>query len=173
MRLVCIRIPGESHRKPIQVFPVVIMWLFSSANGLLVFWWQSCQVRWCPLKAWRGQNVGLRAWWVENGAGTTCRSDRCLVCCWSSNVKMPANGSNVTVKNGGDIIVKGPITWDDATWILTSAFIIFTMQSGRYTTASLSGDVTIKCLRHPAGRYLASSKRLHGLTFETRKLFSN
>ncbi|XP_041364174.1 putative ammonium transporter 3 [Gigantopelta aegis] len=24
----------------------------------------------------------------------------------------------------------GPITWDDATWILTSAFIIFTMQSG-------------------------------------------
>ena len=57
---------------------------------------------------------------------------------------MPANGSNVTVKNGGDIIVKGPITWDDATWILTSAFIIFTMQSGRYTTASLSGDVTIK-----------------------------
>ena len=56
-----------------------------------------------------------------------------FVCCWSSNVKMPANGSNVTVKNGGDdTIVKGPITWDDATWILTSAFIIFTMQSGRY-----------------------------------------
>ena len=25
----------------------------------------------------------------------------------------------------------GPITWDDATWILTSSFIIFTMQSGR------------------------------------------
>ena len=24
----------------------------------------------------------------------------------------------------------GPITWDDATWILTSSFIIFTMQSG-------------------------------------------
>ena len=23
------------------------------------------------------------------------------------------------------------ITWDDATWILTSAFIIFTMQSGK------------------------------------------
>ncbi|XP_071102710.1 putative ammonium transporter 3 [Haliotis cracherodii] len=28
------------------------------------------------------------------------------------------------------VIANGPITWDDATWILTSAFIIFTMQSG-------------------------------------------
>ena len=27
---------------------------------------------------------------------------------------------------------KGLISWDDATWILTSAFIIFTMQSGKY-----------------------------------------
>ena len=27
----------------------------------------------------------------------------------------------------------GPITWDDATWILTSSFIIFTMQSGKFT----------------------------------------
>ena len=26
----------------------------------------------------------------------------------------------------------GPVTWDDATWILTSAFIIFTMQSGKW-----------------------------------------
>ena len=24
-----------------------------------------------------------------------------------------------------------PMTWDDATWILTSSFIIFTMQSGK------------------------------------------
>ena len=47
--------------------------------------------------------------------------------------KMAANGSNVSVKIGGDdISLKGPITWDDATWILTSAFIIFTMQSGQY-----------------------------------------
>ena len=32
-----------------------------------------------------------------------------------------------------DLTSKSPdeeITWDDATWILTSAFIIFTMQSG-------------------------------------------
>ena len=32
-----------------------------------------------------------------------------------------------------DVTTKSPddaITWDDATWILTSAFIIFTMQSG-------------------------------------------
>ena len=32
---------------------------------------------------------------------------------------------DVTTKNPDD-----EITWDDATWILTSAFIIFTMQSG-------------------------------------------
>ncbi len=31
-----------------------------------------------------------------------------------------------TVDNGAE----GAITWDDATWILTSSFIIFTMQSG-------------------------------------------
>ncbi|KAJ8304622.1 hypothetical protein KUTeg_018205 [Tegillarca granosa] len=40
-----------------------------------------------------------------------------------------SNGSATTtmIGSGGSI---GPITWDDATWILTSAFIIFTMQSG-------------------------------------------
>ena len=32
----------------------------------------------------------------------------------------------VTTKSPDD-----EITWDDATWILTSAFIIFTMQSGK------------------------------------------
>ncbi len=26
-----------------------------------------------------------------------------------------------------------PMTWDDATWILTSSFIIFTMQSGKHS----------------------------------------
>ena len=35
---------------------------------------------------------------------------------------MPSTASNRT----------GDITWDDATWILTSSFIIFTMQSGEY-----------------------------------------
>lgn len=29
-----------------------------------------------------------------------------------------------------EIVERGLISWDDATWILTSAFIIFTMQSG-------------------------------------------
>ena len=36
----------------------------------------------------------------------------------------------------------GPLTWDDATWILTSAFIIFTMQSGRSAQVR-SGQVRV------------------------------
>ena len=32
---------------------------------------------------------------------------------------------------------KTVITWDDATWILTSAFIIFTMQSGEVSSSFL------------------------------------
>ncbi len=39
------------------------------------------------------------------------------------------------------------MTWDDATWILTSSFIIFTMQSGtRSFRSGTSGDVLL--LRH-------------------------
>ena len=46
----------------------------------------------------------------------------------------PENGSNdysitVTVSHGG--FREQSISHDDATWILTSAFIIFTMQSGK------------------------------------------
>ncbi|KAK6179626.1 hypothetical protein SNE40_011941 [Patella caerulea] len=37
------------------------------------------------------------------------------------------NSTSYVADDGG---VSGPITWDDATWILTSSFIIFTMQSG-------------------------------------------
>ncbi|KAL8606939.1 hypothetical protein ACOMHN_048735 [Nucella lapillus] len=42
------------------------------------------------------------------------------------------NSSTVSLqeKRDTDSDVKSPMTWDDATWILTSAFIIFTMQSG-------------------------------------------
>ncbi|XP_067664667.1 putative ammonium transporter 3 [Haliotis asinina] len=35
-----------------------------------------------------------------------------------------------TTLSPSGVLANGPITWDDATWILTSAFIIFTMQSG-------------------------------------------
>ena len=31
------------------------------------------------------------------------------------------------------------ISWDDATWVLTSAFIIFTMQSGEWVARELNG----------------------------------
>ncbi|KAK7481362.1 hypothetical protein BaRGS_00027442 [Batillaria attramentaria] len=40
------------------------------------------------------------------------------------------NRTTLTAGDDPDAANKGPITWDDATWILTSAFIIFTMQSG-------------------------------------------
>jgi hypothetical protein len=37
-----------------------------------------------------------------------------------------------------------PITWDDATWILTSSFIIFTMQSGKPTFVNTFITIYIK-----------------------------
>ncbi|CAL8107424.1 unnamed protein product [Orchesella dallaii] len=38
--------------------------------------------------------------------------------------------SNSTGQDGGSTNVQEILSWDDATWILTSAFIIFTMQTG-------------------------------------------
>jgi len=68
--------------------------------------------------------------------------------------RMGSNGDNITAEakdskqsemiGNGSI---GPITWDDATWILTSSFIIFTMQSGKrsviYTNIELSKSYAI------------------------------
>lgn len=47
-----------------------------------------------------------------------------------SNVSTPYPSSNGTVTSK-KLEHQGEITWDDATWILTSSFIIFTMQSGK------------------------------------------
>ncbi|ESP05195.1 hypothetical protein LOTGIDRAFT_102290 [Lottia gigantea] len=41
-----------------------------------------------------------------------------------------SNNSSLSYEQTGGLGPSGPITWDDATWILTSSFIIFTMQSG-------------------------------------------
>ncbi|XP_014673215.1 PREDICTED: putative ammonium transporter 3 [Priapulus caudatus] len=56
---------------------------------------------------------------------------------WYRNEELPVIMLNITNANGTTFTVPIPFrrssaqtTWDDATWILTSSFIIFTMQSG-------------------------------------------
>lgn len=44
--------------------------------------------------------------------------------------------NNVTVTYEEEI--ESRLSWDDATWILASAFIIFTMQSGEYSNIHLN-----------------------------------
>lgn len=44
-----------------------------------------------------------------------------VTCCNST-----VNGTTMPASAGEEL------TWDDATWILTSSFIIFTMQSGKF-----------------------------------------
>ncbi|XP_071171797.1 putative ammonium transporter 3 [Mytilus edulis] len=41
-----------------------------------------------------------------------------------------ANNSTTALDSDGAVAIVNNLTWDDATWILTSSFIIFTMQSG-------------------------------------------
>lgn len=48
--------------------------------------------------------------------GETC------ICTVNQTTVTPTDPSNVTTPKGNP--------WDDATWVLTSAFVIFTMQSG-------------------------------------------
>ena len=54
---------------------------------------------------------------------------------------------NSSIGVNGTLVLSAPTTkatptgsgnnsWDDATWILTSAFVIFTMQSGKYKATS-------------------------------------
>jgi hypothetical protein len=40
--------------------------------------------------------------------------------------------NNSTIATETEIAIVNNLTWDDATWILTSSFIIFTMQSGKF-----------------------------------------
>lgn len=47
-----------------------------------------------------------------------------------------------TSKTDGTLL--GPATWDDATWILTSSFIIFTMQSGKASHISHTMGNTVR-----------------------------
>lgn len=42
------------------------------------------------------------------------------------------NMANNSTTADGAVAIVNNLTWDDATWILTSSFIIFTMQSGRF-----------------------------------------
>ncbi len=53
----------------------------------------------------------------------------------SSVFPIDLSSGNYVVTTRGTTVdpdAEGPITWDDATWILTSSFIIFTMQSGTF-----------------------------------------
>ena len=53
-------------------------------------------------------------------------------------------------------LTSSPITWDDATWILTSAFIIFTMQSGK-SNSVITNDVELLVY----GTKLTTQKKPH------------
>ncbi len=72
-------------------------------------------------------NLYLEYYWENITAATMP-----MVPSITSNIRVTETGGNGT-DNSTDLTFggqSGPITWDDATWILTSAFIIFTMQSG-------------------------------------------
>ena len=45
-------------------------------------------------------------------------------------VKLEMNSSNTNINGSESVTSPAELNSDDATWILTSAFIIFTMQSG-------------------------------------------
>ena len=47
--------------------------------------------------------------------------------------------NNSTIVTETEVAIVNNLTWDDATWILTSSFIIFTMQSGKFMSI-------IKCM---------------------------
>lgn len=53
---------------------------------------------------------------------TTIVLGEACICTVNQTITTPTDPSNVTELKGNP--------WDDATWVLTSAFVIFTMQSG-------------------------------------------
>ena len=63
-------------------------------------------------------NIITRVFNYTNSNGTTALPN------WTTE-ELTTVTQDLTTRNPDD-----EITWDDATWILTSAFIIFTMQSG-------------------------------------------
>ena len=62
---------------------------------------------------------------------------------------MGLNEDQVVTMSAKEALEKALISWDDATWILTSAFIIFTMQSGNiYLSFIVHKKMSLSLLRN-------------------------
>ena len=62
-----------------------------------------------------------------------------------------ANNTFIETQSNSNTVEKNIISWDDATWILTCAFIIFTLQSGGLIIFTLQSGGLIMLLYSQVG----------------------